>query len=80
MTTKAVQVPDITENLCAPYKGLQGSQGRLQQRNEQEQEQMTLARPRTYILARRLFQVSDTECSVFAQESMFFCPTHAALR
>lgn len=37
------------------------SQDRLQQRKEQEQEQMTLARPGTYILAGRLFQVSESQ-------------------
>lgn len=67
MRTKVVQVPDIAEKSCVPFKGLQGSQDKLQQK-EQEQEQMTLARPRTYILARELFQVSDTESSVLAQE------------
>lgn len=78
MRTKAVSDNSLTtlELMCS-YKGLQGSQDRLQQK-EQEQEQMTLARPRTYILARRLFQVSDTECSVLAQESMFSCPTHGS--
>lgn len=61
MRTKVVQVADITENSCALYKGLQGSQDRLQQRKEQEQEQMTLAHPGTYILARRFFQVSESQ-------------------
>lgn len=50
----------MAEDSCTPCTGLIESQDRLQQRDEEEQEQLTLAHSRTYVLARRLFQVSDT--------------------